>query len=334
MQVIKYVVVIATAASALLPPPQSPLNKGCALMPALGPGQEFFQITNDESIIQRRTKERAALDPLSLHTMIEDFSDFQNRFFNGITASNATGVAVEVFDHVGWDQPSIIVSIPGISAKTIVLGAHQDSITRPCYQVPRDYAPGADDNASGVATLVEALRAILRDPVFAQGHAPNTLEFHFYAAEEVGLQGSKQIFDSYSSQGREVKAMLNQDMTGYTGYVGTNKPERIGVLTDYVDSGLTEFVRTMITTYCTLPYVDTACGYACSDHASAYLRGYPAAMAFESKFGDHSRFIHTSLDRADTININHVLQHVRLVIGFAYELGFAALGNEDITEEL
>ena len=80
--------------------------------------------------------------------------------------------------------------------------------------------------------------------------------------------------------------------------------------------------------------MDTACGYACSDHASAQLHGYPAAMTFESKFGDHSRFIHTSLGRADTININHVLQHVTLVIGFAYELGFAPLGNEDITEEL
>lgn len=80
--------------------------------------------------------------------------------------------------------------------------------------------------------------------------------------------------------------------------------------------------------------MDTACGYACSDHASAHLHGYPAAMTFESKFGDHSKFIHTSLDRADTINITHILQHVRLVIGFAYELGFAALGSEDITEEL
>jgi leucyl aminopeptidase len=106
----------------------------------------------------------------------------------------------------------------------------------------------ADDNASGVATLLEALRAILRDPVFAQGHAPNTLEFHFYAAEEVGLQGSLQIFDSYSRQGREVKAMLNQDMTGYTGHVGINKPECIGVLTDNVDLGLTEFVRMIIAT--------------------------------------------------------------------------------------
>jgi leucyl aminopeptidase len=180
MQAVKYVVVIAAAASALLPPPQSSLNKGCALMPVLGASQKFFQITEEESITQRGIEERAAvrypaaanhfqsvkslitqLDPVSLHTIIEDFSDFQNRFFNGseysmkasrwlytkinqtVTASNATGVVVEAFDHAGWDQPSIIVSIPGISAKTIVVGAHQDSITRPCYQVPRDYAPGA-----------------------------------------------------------------------------------------------------------------------------------------------------------------------------------------------
>lgn len=179
MKAVKYVVVIAAAASALLPPPNSPLNTGCALMPVLGASQKFFQIT-EESIIQRRIAERAAvrypaaalhfqsvkglitqLDPLSLHTIIEGFSDFQNRFFNGseysmkasrwlytkinqtVTASNATGVTVEAFDHAGWDQPSIIVSIPGISAKTIVVGAHQDSITRPCYLVPRDYAPGA-----------------------------------------------------------------------------------------------------------------------------------------------------------------------------------------------
>ena len=56
VQAIKNVVVIAAAASARLPPPQSPLNKGRALMPALGASQEFFQIAEDESIVQRRTE--------------------------------------------------------------------------------------------------------------------------------------------------------------------------------------------------------------------------------------------------------------------------------------
>lgn len=57
VQAIKYVVVIAAAVSARLPPPpQSLLNKGRALMPALGASQEFFQIAEDESIVQRRTE--------------------------------------------------------------------------------------------------------------------------------------------------------------------------------------------------------------------------------------------------------------------------------------
>lgn len=157
----------------------------------LGASQESFHITQDDSSIQRHSEALVAvryptatrhsqsvkklitqLDPLNVHTIIEDFSDFQNRFFNGseysmkasrwlytkinqiVTASNATGIAVEFFDHDGWDQPSIVVSIPGISAKTIVVGAHQDSITRPCYQVPRDYAPGAGMYIAAVAMRV------------------------------------------------------------------------------------------------------------------------------------------------------------------------------------
>lgn len=72
MQAIKYVVVIGAAASARLPPPpQSPLNKGRALMPALGASQEFFQIAEDESIVQRRTEksewQQGILQLLAIH---------------------------------------------------------------------------------------------------------------------------------------------------------------------------------------------------------------------------------------------------------------------------
>jgi leucyl aminopeptidase len=168
------------------------LNKGCILEPAPGVSQEFSEIITGDSFTQKRTAGRPAvrypaaarhsqsvnrliaqLDPLSLQTIIEDFSDFQNRFFNGseysmkasvwlhtkinqtVTSSNAAGVAVEVFDHAGWDQPSIIVSIPGMSPTTIVVGAHQDSITSPCYRVPRDYAPGA-----GMFTILSPLSLV------------------------------------------------------------------------------------------------------------------------------------------------------------------------------
>ena len=59
------------------------------------------------------------------------------------------------------------------------------------------------------------MRVLLSDPTIAAGEGANTLEFHWYSGEEAGLLGSADIFDSYQSSGEVVKAMLQQDMTGY-----------------------------------------------------------------------------------------------------------------------
>ncbi|RAQ57140.1 hypothetical protein COH20_012808 [Aspergillus flavus] len=198
MYLSRIVIASAVAASALLPPPAQPLNKEYGFNHPPGVNQEFLDITAANTrVAQNYVKLQAPvryptavhqlqkvnmlttqLDPLGVQTIIEDLSNFQNRFYNGsepstkasrwlyakisqvITASSAPRVAGDYFIHVGWHQLSIIVSISGRSAKTVVVGVHQDSITG-CYQVSRDYAPGADDNASGVATLLEALRVLL-----------------------------------------------------------------------------------------------------------------------------------------------------------------------------
>lgn len=76
-----------------------------------------------------------------------------------------------------------------------------------------------------------------------KGNAPNTIEFHWYSAEEGGLLGSQAIFSEYEKQGRDVKAMLQQDMTGFIQKtIDSGKPESVGVITDYVDSSLTTFI--------------------------------------------------------------------------------------------
>lgn len=105
-------------------------------------------------------------------------------------------------------------------------------------------APGADDNGSGSVTILEAFRVLLSDSTIASGQAPNTIEFHWYAAEEAGLLGSQAIFNEYQKQGRIVKAMLAQDMTGYIqGTLNAGKPESFGIIVDFVDAALTEFVK-------------------------------------------------------------------------------------------
>lgn len=156
------------------------------------------------------------------------------------------GTTVRLFDHE-WGQPSIIARIPGQSNKTIVIGAHQDSIN---LLFPAMFpAPGADDDGSGTVTILEAMRVLLTSQQIVQGQATNTIEFHWYSAEEGGLLGSQAVFEEYSRQGRDIKAMFQQDMTGYvTKTLEAGQPESVGVIIDFVDLGLTEFIKRLITT--------------------------------------------------------------------------------------
>lgn len=161
------------------------------------------------------------------------------------SGANKKGATVKPFPHP-WGQSSIIAQIPGKSNKTVVIGAHQDSIN---LLLPSLFqAPGADDDGSGTVTTLEALRVLLEDKTISSGQAPNTIEFHWYSAEEGGLLGSQAIFLEYEQGKRDVKAMLQQDMTGYIqGTKDAGKPVAVGVIEDYVDPGLTDFIKKVIT---------------------------------------------------------------------------------------
>lgn len=76
--------------------------------------------------------------------------------------------------------------------------------------------------------------------------------------------------------------------------------------------------------YCDIPFVETKCGYACSDHASASKAGYPSAFVIESTFENSLQVIHTAQDTIEKVNFNHVLQHAKMTLGLAYELAFAS----------
>lgn len=154
----------------------------------------------------------------------------------------------EHFKHP-WGQNSIIATIPGRTNATVVIGAHQDSINLWLPSILA--APGADDDGSGTVTILEAFRVILQSEAVVRGEHANTLEFHWYSAEEGGLLGSQAIFSAYERDRRDIKAMLQQDMTGFVSRtLDAGKPESVGVIVDYVDPNLTEFIKTVITEVC------------------------------------------------------------------------------------
>lgn len=83
--------------------------------------------------------------------------------------------------------------------------------------------------------------------------------------------------------------------------------------------------------YCSIPWVETKCGYACSDHASASKAGYPSAFVIESAFEYSDPHIHGTDDSIKYLSFDHMLEHARMTLGLVYELGFYDFSDK--TEE-
>lgn len=96
----------------------------------------------------------------------------------------------------------------------VLVTAHWDSIaTRTTgWDAARDPAPGAVDNASGVAVALE-VAAILADPATAA--PPRTVRIVLFDAEEIGLRGSAAYVVELAASGEAIGCVMNADMIGW-----------------------------------------------------------------------------------------------------------------------
>jgi leucyl aminopeptidase len=227
-------------------------------------------------------------------------------------------VTVELVDH-GYAQPSVILTIPGAAraGEVVVIGGHLDSINLAGAAVG---APGADDDASGIATVTEVARVLL-----AHDYRPaRTIQFMAYAAEEVGLRGSQLIARDYQRRGVRVVGALQLDMTNYRG-----SDKDIWLINDFTSAAQNGFLGRLIDTYVGATWGMDACGYACSDHVSWHRTGVPASMPFEARARDRNRAIHTRRDTLETSDrsAEHAARFARLAVAYAIELGKGELGK-------
>jgi bacterial leucyl aminopeptidase len=227
-------------------------------------------------------------------------------------AVGRAGVTVELFPHPAWAQPSVLMTIPGdeLPDEVVVVGGHLDSIN----SSGGTSAPGADDDASGVATLTEVARLILSQEIRLR----RTVVFMAYAAEEVGLRGSAAIAQSFAANSVPVTGVLQLDMTNFDG-----SPFDIVLITDNVDPTQTDFLADLAAAYVPeFPVSRDACGYACSDHASWTRNGYPSAFPFEATLSTYNRTIHTANDRLSVSgnNANHAAKFAKLGVAYVVEM--------------
>jgi leucyl aminopeptidase len=270
------------------------------------------------------------LQASNILSTIQSLSDFQNRRYNsshGVAASdwllnawrqlnpgNRRDIRVYQVAHAGWPQKSVVFEIVGASnnGQGIVIGGHLDSIASGGIETSR--APGADDDASGIATMTEIIRVMM-----AGSYTPSrTIRFIAYAAEEVGLRGSQEFATNEAARREELVGVLQLDMTAYQG-----DATDLWIYTDYTDAAQNAFLANLAATY--LPQLSVgydACGYGCSDHAAWHNRGYIASFPFEASDATYNFRIHTAGDTIANFGgqANHALKFAQLGLAYAVEL--------------
>ncbi len=247
-------------------------------------------------------------------------------------ADGRSDVSAELFTACNdcGGQPSVILTIEGrsLADEVVVLGGHLDSINHQDNNDPQtERAPGADDDASGIATRTEILR-IAMDSDF---RPERTVKFMGYAAEEVGLNGSQAIANAFQAEGVNVVAALQLDMTNY------QEPGQVDIeiISDQTNPALNAFLGELFDEYLQplgLTRGSSPCGYGCSDHASWTAAGFPSTFAFEGGGLSHSfSLIHSSADLIENMDASaeHSVRFAQLGLAF---LGEVAKGDSNAAD--
>ena len=186
---------------------------------------------------------------------------------------------------------------PVAGEKTVVLGAHFDHIGTGAFASlggKGEIHNGADDNASGVAVMLEVARKLANEK---RPTGANVL-FLGFDAEERGLYGSKAFIESEYFRQREIAAMINLDMVGRLrsdfglGVQGSDTSDERweeAIRRSFRESGFSEDIPLSL-----LPG-----GEGPSDHAAFFRRKIPVAFVFT---GTHERY-HTPQDDWETLDM-------------------------------
>jgi len=100
----------------------------------------------------------------------------------------------------------LFATLPGESPDIVMIGAHFDTLN--LSDTLHGVAPGANDDGSGIACVLECARLLAEMP------RRRTLGFALFAAEEQGLLGAKAMARTAREEGWKIHAFLNNDMIG------------------------------------------------------------------------------------------------------------------------
>ena len=260
-----------------------------------------FPVVTEVNPIIREMLNQVNMD--SLEATVQHLQDYNSRFWNSDNAYAASDWIAGRMQALGleveqqpfninsmWGSGQAAPNVIGIQRGTlypdtyVVCGSHFDSFSwdamggGPC--------PGADDNATGVASVLERAR------IMTQYEFEYSIVYCAYGCEELGLYGSEAYASRCQEQGMDIIGYFNNDMNGYLygdqihiDCIYPNSVEPIG--TYYRNVGSVYYPE--------LPIRHVNFNEGDSDHTSFNNHGYLGIYPFED-YQNYSPYIHSVND--------------------------------------
>lgn len=238
----------------------------------------------------------AAVSESGVQAYIQQLQDYQTRYSSTDSYDTAAiwvrdtiqgfgiDAGLQYFPMGSYDCENVVAEKPGLvdSTKIYIICGHLDS-TSPS---PYSFAPGADDNASGSAAVVEAAR------IMSGYNFKYTVRFICFGGEEQGLYGSAYYASQAASAGDDILGVVNLDMVLY----GPPPDDVFWVPYNSQSTGLALALDAICDTY--VPALEVMTEYSpgttYSDHSSFWNNGYSAVLGIEQEVYSNPYYHQTS----------------------------------------
>ena len=298
-----------------------------------------YPVITEENPTIRQLLESVSAD--SIESKIEHLSSYWTRRYDSRYIWDVQDWLVAYYENLGIDTvvlhdfpvpnsdietaDNIIAIQWGITTpdEFVVCGAHYDSWNSDGADPDTIRSPGADDNASGVAGILETARLLSRYTF------DRSIIYANWSAEEIGLVGSAAYAKDMAEQDMDIVGYFNLDMTGYL-EEGTDIHVHLMYTTQ--DSLIADYVYNFSHVYFPeMPIRQNWLAWGDSDYSSFNRNGYPAVHPFEDVHAS-SPFIHTRQDVLG-VSVNNLDQSKRFTeLNLGLVATLAGLNHDGIAE--
>jgi hypothetical protein len=257
------------------------------------------------------------LEALETRFTMGDGDDRAKDYLVGRFTQLGLTTELDPFPVAGETANNLIVKHPGTVTPEVVyiFSAHYDSTSN----APMTDAPGADDNATGVAAVLEAAR-VLTPHAFE-----HSIWFVLTAAEEQGSMGSKHMTTWMPSSGFEFRGVIAPDMIGYWPKGDADELDILGdTASQFMVDHMAEVATRLGVAHKTYIQHDFCYG---DDHTSFQEAGIPAISPMDcveahnvAGSSEDTPHYHATSDRFDTLHMPKTTKVAGVIVATLAEL--------------